>query len=74
MSNVLENRALKHYMIAVECGFEKSLKKIQELYTNGHHATKDDYAQALRAYQTCLAEIKSAQRDAVVAARGKHYY
>ena len=44
------NRALKHYMIAVECGYENSLKKIQKLYSNGH-ATKDDYAQALRAYQ-----------------------
>ena len=67
------NRALKHYMIAAEGGEPDSLKQIQKLYTNGH-ATKDDYAQALRAYQTYLAEIKSAQRDAVVAARGEHYY
>jgi TPR repeat protein len=67
------NRALKHYMIAAEGGDSDSLRAIQKLYTNGH-ATKDDYAQALRAYQAYLAEIKSAQRDAAAAAYGKHYY
>ena len=66
------NRALKHYMIAAEGGDPDSLKVIQELYTNGH-ATKEDYAKALRAYQAYLVEIKSTQRDAA-AARGKHYY
>ena len=44
------NRALKHHMIAAESGEPHSLKKIQKLYTNGH-ATKDDYANALRAYK-----------------------
>ena len=66
------NRALKHYMIAAESGEPDSLKQIQKLYTNGH-ATKDDYAQALRVCQAYLVEIKSAQRDAA-AARGKRYY
>ena len=61
------NRALKHYMIAVEGGWDNALKAIQELYTNGH-ATKDDYAKALRAYQAYLAEIKSTQRDKAAAA------
>ena len=61
------NRALKHYMIAAEGGDDTSLKEIQKLYTNGH-ATKDDYAKALRAYQAYLVEIKSAQRDAAAAA------
>ena len=60
------NRALKHYMIAAEGGEPDSLKEIQTLYMNGH-ATKDDYAKALRAYQTYLAEIKSIQRDAASA-------
>ena len=60
-------RALKHYMIAVECGYENSLKKIQKLYSNGH-TTKGDYAQALRAYQAYLVEIKSTQRNAAAAA------
>ena len=67
------NIALKHYMIAARCGYSDSLKKIKEFYMNGH-ATKDDYAKALRAYQAYLAEIKSTQRDAAAAARGKSYY
>ena len=67
------NRALKHYMIAAERGHNNSLKEIQELYTNGH-ATKDDYAKALRAYQTYLAEIKSTQRNAAAAAHTNYCY
>ena len=67
------NRALKHYMIAAEFGEPDSLKKIQELYSNGH-ATKEDYAKALRAYQAYLAEIKSTQRDAAAAAFANYPY
>ena len=67
------NRALKHHMIAAEGGEPDSLKQIQTLYTNGH-ARKDDYAKALRAYQSYLVEIKSTQRDAAAAARANHYY
>ena len=67
------NRALKHYMIAAEGGKPDSLKEIQELYTNGH-ATKEDYATALRAYQAYLVEIKSPQRDKAAAAYANRYY
>ena len=67
------NRALKHYMIAAERGEPDSLKEIQKLYTNGH-ATKDDYATSLRAYQAYLAEIKSTQRDAAAVARADCRY
>ena len=68
------NRALKHYMIAAGGGLDNSLKEIQKLYTNGH-ATKDDYAKALRAYQTYLVEIKSTQRNKAASARaGCRYY
>ena len=56
------NIALKHHIIAAGCGLDKSLKEIKEFYMNGH-ATKDDYAKALRAYQTYLDGIKSNQRD-----------
>ena len=55
-------RALKHYMIAVEGGYNKSLNVIKEMYKGGF-ATKDDYANALLAYQAYLVEIKSNQRD-----------
>ena len=67
------DRALKHYTIAAEGGDDDSLKKIQELYTNGH-ATKDDYTKALRAYQKYLDEIKSKQRDKAAAASDEYKY
>ena len=56
------SRALKHHMIAVGCGDNDSLKEIREFYVNGH-ATKDDYAKALRAHQKYVDGIKSDQRD-----------
>ena len=49
-------------MAAVGFGHSNSLKKIREFYMNGH-ATKDEYAKALRAYQNYIDRIKSAQRD-----------
>ena len=59
-------RALKHYIIAVECGDNESLMEIREFYMNGH-ATKDEYTKALRAYQKYLDGIKSDQRDEAAA-------
>ena len=61
-------RALKHYLIAVEDGHSKSLKKIQRLYSDGH-VPKDEYTKALRSYQESLDEIKSDQRDQAAAVR-----
>ena len=40
--------------------------KVQPMLMNGD-ATKDDYAKALRVYQTNLVEIKSPQRDEAAA-------
>ena len=56
------DRALKHFMIAVEYGCDKSLVHIKQLYMTGN-ATKDDYAKALRSHQAYLNEIKSDQRN-----------
>jgi len=55
-------RALKHYMIAVKDGDFDSLQKVKFLYSNGR-ATKNDYADSLKSYQVYLDEIKSDQRD-----------
>ena len=68
------DRALKHFMIAVGSGDHDSLKQIKQFYSKGY-ATKDDYANALRAYQAYLKEIKSDDRDKA-AAFGDHcnYY
>ena len=59
-------RAMKHFMIAVEGGSNSSLKRIQELYSGGQ-ATRDEYTNALRAYQEYLVEVKSSQRDEAAA-------
>jgi len=56
------DRALKHFLIGAGGGHGQSLKKIQELYSDGH-AAKDDYKKALQSYQAYLGEIKSKQRD-----------
>ena len=60
-------------MIAVGSGDNDSLKMIQQLYTTGH-ATKDDYAKALQAYQAYLDEIKSDDRDKAAAYSEKYKY
>ena len=67
------DRALKHYMIAVEFGNNISLKQIKQLYTHGQ-ATKDDYAKALKAYQAYLGEIKSDDRDQAAAFDDEYQY
>ena len=67
------DRAIKHYMIAAGDGYNDSVKNIQVLYTKGH-ATKGDYAKALRAYQTYLDDIRSEQRDTAVAAYDRYKY
>ena len=64
---------MKHHVIAAMGGCNNSLQSIQKLYSKGH-VTKDDYANALRAYQAYLIEIRSEQRDKAAAARGKYKY
>lgn len=64
---------LKHFMMAVERGDNDSLNMIQRLYSHGH-ATKDDYVNALRSYQTYLGEIRSSQRDEAAADERYRYY
>ena len=56
------DRSLKHFMLAAGGGSKESLSTIQVMFKRGV-ATKEDYTQALRAYQAYLAEIKSTQRD-----------
>ena len=56
------DRSLKHLMVAAGTGCTASLETIKQKLINGH-ATKDDYAKALRVYQANLVKIKSAQRD-----------
>ena len=66
-------RALRHWMIAVKDGNSESLESIERMYSKGH-ATKDDYAKALRSYQAYIDEIKSDQRDETAAFIDRRYY
>ena len=55
-------RAVKHLMISAKAGLEESLKFLPEFLKSGL-VTKDEYAEALRAYQKEQLETKSAMRD-----------
>ena len=66
-------RALKHFMIAAGFGYTRSLEVIKQMFMN-RQATKEDYAQALRAYQASLVEIKSPQRDEAAAFSDDYKY
>jgi hypothetical protein len=54
-------RAKKHFTIAANLGYNDSLKLLRKLYADGH-ASKEDYAAALRAYQAAVDATKSAER------------
>jgi tetratricopeptide (TPR) repeat protein len=55
-------RAVKHFIIAAYLGDDKSLKVIKDLYAEGH-ASKEDYAVALYAYQAAVDATKSKERE-----------
>ncbi|EJK67653.1 hypothetical protein THAOC_11285, partial [Thalassiosira oceanica] len=59
-----ENHELgvRHWMISAKMGYERSLNEIKEMFMKGH-ATKAQYANALRDYQNALEETKSPQRE-----------
>jgi tetratricopeptide (TPR) repeat protein len=56
------DRAVKHLIIAANLGHEGSVKGLKRLYADGH-ASKEDYADALRAYQAAMDETKSSERE-----------
>jgi TPR repeat protein len=60
-------RAKKHWIIAANLGYHKSLDALRQLYADGH-ASKEDYAGALRAYQAAVDAMKSAEREKAEAA------
>jgi len=62
------DRALKHFMNAIEGGYADSLEKVRDLYSWGI-VTKDVYAKAQQVYQAYVDEIKSDQRDEAAAFR-----
>ncbi|EJK57367.1 hypothetical protein THAOC_22594 [Thalassiosira oceanica] len=54
--------AVQHLMISAKMGCEQSLNFIKKMFMGGH-ATKAQYAEALKGYQIALEETKSPQRE-----------
>ena len=54
--------AVQHWMISAKMGYEVSLNEIKQMFMKGH-ATKAQYAEALRGHQTAVEETKSPQRE-----------
>ncbi len=61
-------RAVKHFIIAANLGYEKSMKGLLECYKDGD-ITKEDLEATLRAHQAAIDEMKSPERDAAAAWR-----
>jgi TPR repeat protein len=62
-------RARKHLIIAANLGYNDSLTGLKFLYADGH-ASKEDYADALRAYQAAVDATKSSEREKAEEAKG----
>ena len=54
--------AMQHWMISAKMACEESLNSIKDMFMHGH-ATKTQYAEALRGYQHAVEEMKSPQRE-----------
>ena len=54
--------ALQHWMIAAKMGDQASLANLKRMFIQ-HWATKADYAEALRGYQSAIEEMRSPDRD-----------
>ena len=59
-------RAMKHYIISANLGFEESMQVLWKSYSAGH-ITKEELEATLRAHKVAIDATKSAQRDAVEA-------
>ena len=56
-------RAVKHYIIAANLGYDNSIQALKECYKNGD-ISKDDFAAALRAHHAAVEATKSPHREA----------
>ena len=56
------HRATKHFLLAARAGFKQSLDMVKKGFM-GRAVTKEEYSQALRAYQKRHDEMKSDTRD-----------
>jgi len=57
------DRAVKHWIIAANLGYDDSIQRLKESYKDGL-VSKEDFAGALRAHQAAIDASKSPQREA----------
>ena len=55
-------RAVKHWIIAANQGYDNSLEALKKFYGRGI-VSKDDFAAALRAHHVAVDATKSSQRE-----------
>ena len=53
---------LRHFLISAKMGYTSSLEMIKRQFKVGH-ATKSQYAEALKCYQNAMEEMKSPERE-----------
>jgi len=58
-----DQRAKRHFLIAARAGHKSSLDVVRAMYADDKIATKEEYANTLRAYQKRSDEMKSVARD-----------
>jgi len=56
------DRAVKHFIIAANLGYDKAIQGLKDCYKDGH-VSKDEFAAALRAHQAAVDATKSPQRE-----------
>ena len=66
-SNGRYDRAVKHFIIAANLGFDRALEMVKNYFRSGF-VSKEDYEAALRGYQAAVNATKSQQRDEAYAA------
>eukprot|EP00985_Skeletonema_marinoi_P029506 scaffold28035_cov211-Skeletonema_marinoi.AAC.9 len=64
--NGSKERAMKHFIIAANLGYDKSVEMLKREYAKGL-VSKEDFAAALRAHQAAVDAMKSPQREAAAA-------
>ena len=60
------DRAVKHFIINANLGYEKSMKWLWKHYSEGN-ITKEDLEATLRTHQAAIDAMKSPQREAAEA-------
>jgi hypothetical protein len=63
-------RAVKHYIIAANLGYDKSMKQLLPMYKDGY-ISEEEYGSTLRTHQAAIDATKSAQREKALSKIGK---